>query len=102
MTHCRLFYTPSFKIYGSVSGFYDYGPPGCSVKQNITQFWRNHFILEESMLEARTALAALPALARACLTIPLGRRAGRVPRRHPRGRPEGLGPRGPLHRLYGH
>ena len=48
----QLFYVPSFKIYGSVAGFYDYGPPGCAVKQNITQFWRQHFVLEENMLEA--------------------------------------------------
>lgn len=47
----RLFYIPSFKIYGSVAGFFDYGPPGCAIKQNITQAWRNHFILEEGMLE---------------------------------------------------
>ena len=47
----RLFYIPSFQIYGSVAGFYDYGPPGCALKQNITQCWRQHFILEESMLE---------------------------------------------------
>lgn len=33
----RLFYVPSFKIYGSVAGFYDYGPPGCAIKNNITQ-----------------------------------------------------------------
>lgn len=47
----RLFYIPSFKIYGSVAGFYDYGPPGCAMKQNVTQEWRNHFVLEENMLE---------------------------------------------------
>ncbi len=47
----RLFYMPSFKIYGSVAGFYDYGPPGCAVKQYITQFWRQHFVLEEDMLQ---------------------------------------------------
>lgn len=47
----RLFYLPSFKIYGAVAGFYDYGPPGCAVKANITQAWRAHFVLEESMLE---------------------------------------------------
>lgn len=49
----RLFYMPSFKIYGSVAGFYDYGPPGCAVKQYITQYWRQHFILEEDMLQVR-------------------------------------------------
>ena len=47
----RLFYMPSFKIYGSVAGFYDYGPPGCAVKQYITQYWRQHFVLEEDMLQ---------------------------------------------------
>ncbi|KAG2487478.1 hypothetical protein HYH03_013900 [Edaphochlamys debaryana] len=47
----RMFYIPSFKIYGSVAGFYDYGPPGCAIKQNMTQVWRNHFVLEENMLE---------------------------------------------------
>ena len=47
----RLFYIPSFKIYGSVAGFYDYGPPGCAIKGNVTALWRQHFVLEESMLE---------------------------------------------------
>lgn len=36
----RLFYIPSFKIYNSVAGFYDYGPPGCAIKANITQVSR--------------------------------------------------------------
>ena len=49
----RMFYVPSFKIYGAVAGFYDYGPPGCAVKQNLTALWRKHFVLEENMLEAR-------------------------------------------------
>mmetsp|Transcript_100 Transcript_100/g.218 ORF Transcript_100/g.218 Transcript_100/m.218 type:complete len:686 (-) Transcript_100:225-2282(-) len=47
----RMFYIPSYKIYGAVAGFYDYGPPGCAIKQNMTQAWRNHFVLEENMLE---------------------------------------------------
>lgn len=36
----KLFYVPSFKIYGGVAGLYDYGPPGCAVKQNVLAFWR--------------------------------------------------------------
>ena len=44
---------PSFAIYGSVAGFYDFGPNGCKVKQNMTQYWRQHFVLEENMLEVR-------------------------------------------------
>ena len=47
----RLFYTPSFEIYGGVSGLYDYGPPGCSLQANIVDIWRKHFVLEEDMLE---------------------------------------------------
>ena len=47
----KLFTIPSFKIYGGVAGFFDFGPPGCAVKQSITQLWRQHFILEENMLE---------------------------------------------------
>ena len=47
----RLFYTPSFEIYGGVSGLYDYGPPGCALLANIVDTWRKHFVLEEDMLE---------------------------------------------------
>ncbi|XP_009614005.1 glycine--tRNA ligase, mitochondrial 1 [Nicotiana tabacum] len=47
----RLFYIPSFKIYRGVAGLYDYGPPGCAVKSNVLSFWRQHFVLEENMLE---------------------------------------------------
>jgi glycyl-tRNA synthetase len=46
-----LFYTPSFEIYGGVSGFYDYGPPGTALNANIMNLWRRHFVLEENMLE---------------------------------------------------
>ncbi|KAI5840467.1 hypothetical protein DFP73DRAFT_517309 [Morchella snyderi] len=47
----RLFYTPSFEMYGGVSGLYDYGPPGCALQQSIVDTWRKHFVLEEDMLE---------------------------------------------------
>ncbi|KAM7269446.1 hypothetical protein ACFE04_024943 [Oxalis oulophora] len=47
----RLFFIPSFKIYRGVAGLYDYGPPGCAVKSNVLGFWRQHFVLEENMLE---------------------------------------------------
>ncbi|KAK6127900.1 hypothetical protein DH2020_038329 [Rehmannia glutinosa] len=47
----RLFYISSFKIYRGVAGLYDYGPPGCAVKANVLAFWRQHFVLEENMLE---------------------------------------------------
>eukprot|EP00298_Acanthocystis_sp_HF-20_P016048 c21358_g1_i2.p1 GENE.c21358_g1_i2~~c21358_g1_i2.p1 ORF type:complete len:681 (+),score=337.74 c21358_g1_i2:44-2086(+) len=47
----RFFYTPSFGIYGGVKGLFDFGPPGCALKANFLQFWRQHFVLEENMLE---------------------------------------------------
>jgi len=51
MLRRRMFYTPSFEIYGGVSGLYDYGPPGCALQANIVDIWRKHFVLEEDMLE---------------------------------------------------
>jgi glycyl-tRNA synthetase len=47
----RFFYTQSFSIYEPVGGLYDYGPPGCAIKTNLEAFWREHFVLEEDMLE---------------------------------------------------
>ncbi|KRZ92850.1 Glycine--tRNA ligase [Trichinella sp. T8] len=47
----RFFYDQSFAIYGGVTGLYDYGPVGCAMKANLLQIWRNHFIIEENMLE---------------------------------------------------
>ncbi len=37
-----------------VAGLYDYGPPGTAIKANLLSHWRNHFILEEDMLEIET------------------------------------------------
>ncbi|KAI1129053.1 glycyl-tRNA synthetase [Nemania abortiva] len=51
MLRRRMFYTPSFEIYGGVSGLYDYGPPGCALQQGVIDVWRKHFVLEEDMLE---------------------------------------------------
>ncbi|XP_072027230.1 glycine--tRNA ligase-like [Amphiura filiformis] len=47
----RFFYDQSFALYGGISGLYDYGPVGCAIKANFLQLWRNHFIIEEGMLE---------------------------------------------------
>ena len=76
----RFFYAPSFEMYGGawdshrglvsqsraqltyllrtgVAGLYDYGPSGCAIKANLIQAWRQHFVLEENMLEiASTAM----------------------------------------------
>ncbi|KAM5443028.1 Glycine--tRNA ligase 1, mitochondrial [Microsporum ferrugineum] len=54
----RFFFTESFEIYRTSSGFkgdnrglFDYGPPGCALQANIVDIWRKHFVLEEDMLE---------------------------------------------------
>jgi len=47
----RFFFRQGSEIYGGVAGFYTYGPPGCALKTNIIQQWRNHFIIEDSMME---------------------------------------------------
>ena len=52
----RFFFAPSFQIYGGVAGFYDYGPTGCALMNNIISVWRNHFVLEEEMLELDTTI----------------------------------------------
>lgn len=52
----RFFYAPAFSIYGGVAGLYDYGPPGCALQANILSLWRQHFVLEEQMLEVDTTV----------------------------------------------
>ncbi len=48
----RKFYIiPSFQIYDGVAGLYDFGPLGCALKNNVEEFWRQHFILEDDLLE---------------------------------------------------
>ncbi|KAI0595602.1 hypothetical protein F4775DRAFT_595210 [Biscogniauxia sp. FL1348] len=47
----RMFFTPSFEIYGGIAGFFDYGPPGTALQSHILDVWRKHFVLEEDMLE---------------------------------------------------
>ncbi|CAK7213724.1 hypothetical protein SCUCBS95973_001896 [Sporothrix curviconia] len=54
----RFFFTESFEIYrtapnfqGDNRGLYDYGPPGCALQANIVGEWRNHFVIEENIME---------------------------------------------------
>ncbi|WFC96620.1 glycine--tRNA ligase [Malassezia brasiliensis] len=55
----RFFYTQAFEIYGGVAGLYDYGPSGAALQSNIINYWRNHFIIEEDMLELDTTIMTL-------------------------------------------
>jgi len=47
----RFYIMQSFGIYGGKAGLYDYGPPGCAIKANVEKIWRDHFVIEEDMLE---------------------------------------------------
>jgi len=47
----RGLFLPSFEIYGGASGFYDYGPIGALIKNNIEQVWRSKFVLKEGLFE---------------------------------------------------
>lgn len=59
----RFFIAPSFEIYGGVAGLFDLGPPACSIKANILNLWRQHFILYENMLEVDcTSVTPFPVL----------------------------------------
>jgi glycyl-tRNA synthetase len=47
----RFFFRPSCELYGGVAGLFTYGPPGCAVKNNLIRQWRQHFVIEENLLE---------------------------------------------------
>lgn len=69
----RFFIAPSFEIYGGVGGLYDYGPPGCAVKNNLIATWKQHFVIEEGMLELEAS----------CLTpAPVLKASGHVEKFH--------------------
>jgi len=50
----RGFIYPSFEIYGGVAGFYDYGPLGSQLKNNIENLWRKYFLLKDKCVEINT------------------------------------------------
>jgi len=55
----RGFIYPSFEIYGGSAGFYDYGPLGSRLKQNIENLWRKYYILKDNCLEISTPTITL-------------------------------------------
>lgn len=44
---------PSFEIYGGVSGFYDYGPVGALIKNNVENLIREYYLIDEGCLEVQ-------------------------------------------------
>lgn len=55
----RGFIYPSFEIYGGVAGFYDYGPLGSRLKQNIEDLWRNYYLMKDNCVEINTPTVTL-------------------------------------------
>jgi len=47
----RYYVIPSFSIYGGKAGLYDYGPPGSAIKANVEKLWREHFVIEDDLME---------------------------------------------------
>jgi len=47
----RGFVWPAFEIYGGSAGFYDYGPLGCALKNNLVELWRKYFVKGEGFAE---------------------------------------------------
>ncbi len=54
----RGFFWPSYEIYGGVAGFYDLGPLGTSLKNNIIALWKKYFIQDhqEYVVEIETPI----------------------------------------------
>lgn len=50
----RGFLWPSYEIYGGVSGFYDYGPLGATLKKRLEDKWREFYCVREGFLEIFT------------------------------------------------
>ena len=44
----------SYSIYGGEAGFYDYGPIGSIMKNNIENEWRNFYVMKEKFYEIST------------------------------------------------
>lgn len=44
----RGFFYPSAQVYGGISGFYDWGPLGTLLKNNLIEIWRKIFINDEN------------------------------------------------------
>jgi glycyl-tRNA synthetase len=55
----RGFIYPSFEIYGGIAGFYDYGPLGSQLKNNVENLWRTFYLLKDNCIEISTPTITL-------------------------------------------
>ena len=54
MLRRRGFLWPSFEIYGGVGGFYDLGPMGSLLRDNLIRKWKDLYIQQEGYLQLET------------------------------------------------
>lgn len=54
----RGIFHPSYEIYGGEAGFYDYGPLGALLRNNVQNLWRDFYVLGEQCLEISTPVIA--------------------------------------------
>lgn len=47
----RGFLFPSSEMYGSLAGFYDYGPLGAGLRRKLVELWRNECVRKEGYVE---------------------------------------------------
>jgi glycyl-tRNA synthetase len=59
MAKRRGFIYPSFEIYGGIAGFYDYGPLGSQLKNNVENLWRRFYLLQDNCVEISTPTITL-------------------------------------------
>lgn len=50
----RGIFLPSYEIYGGTGGFYDYGPLGSLLKNNVEEKWRELYVIQEKCFEIST------------------------------------------------
>ena len=50
----RGYIYPSFEIYGGIAGFYNYGPLGSQLKNNVEKLWRSFYLLRDNCIEIDT------------------------------------------------
>ncbi len=59
MSKRRGFLFPSFEIYGGIAGFYDYGPLGTQLKNNVENLWRYFYHIKDNCIEISTPTVTL-------------------------------------------
>lgn len=52
----RFFYRQAAEIYGGQAGFFTYGPPGIAMKTNLINQWRQHFVIQDALMEIEDSI----------------------------------------------